>query len=324
MMHIQQAIDGRPFGRKPFVVLQGAPGSGKSWLLAQIRQTLQANGVRCAEIVQASTLLDTPEAVLIDLLRWCLDDPTALVTGTTSAAEIVQELSNRLNHRLQQADKQPLALFFEDLDYWVGLSDKYLQRIYQQLWWVLLRHTQLPGLVICTSRESLPAARFSPGMKRKQQLIALQPLGPGEIDHLTTGILQEPASPLNDLASVDAREELQRLVKRYACGHPLIPDWLVWKLSVEPEAFQDHKRGRSLRELADEIIGDRLDSAHVDTLIRLVRERPQGFADDDPILEAGGPALVRLFIQVGLVKSVSGTYQVLPPLACLYKEEANG
>ncbi len=345
MVHIQQAIDGKPDGRKPFLVLHGAPGVGKSWLLEQIRHNLQGQGVRCAEIVQAQELFLAPEATLITLLRWCLQDPAATVAGATPP-EIVQELSNRLDHILRDPG-QPLALFFDDLDYWLRwLRDKSLpdeslheqkqknerlQRIYRQLWWALLRHTHLPGLVICTSQEPLPATGFSPAMIRKLWLIGLKDVE-AKIDQLVDGILLEPAFQENPTA-VDA-EKLRELSKRYACGHPLVVDWLASKLAEDSQAFEDANLQQSLRELAGVIVDGRLDAFDIDgrvdasdeeLLIDLSRNYPDGFAETDPILGAKGPGLARRLKQVGLVylKPGTSTFQVLPPLACLYKKEGS-
>ncbi|MBI3959826.1 MAG: hypothetical protein HY328_13530 [Chloroflexi bacterium] len=117
--------------------------------------------------------------------------------------------------------------------------------------------------------------------------------------------------------SVDA-QKLQELARRYACGHPLIPNWLAWKLAQDAEAFEDVKCEGSLRELAVEIIGDRLGASEVGRLIELARRFPDGFTDDDP-------TWTRQLTQIGLVRHIPETpkYQVLPPLACLYRKEGS-
>ncbi|MBX3054355.1 MAG: ATP-binding protein [Caldilineaceae bacterium] len=326
MAHIRQAITARPDGKKPFIVLHGPPGVGKTWLFEQIRELCSTAGVRCADVVPADSMLADPNAKLTELLRWCLQDDTAEISSVPTKAEIVQDLSNRLDNALR-TQSQPLAFFFDDLDHWINWSpqDPRLQRIYQHLWWAVLRHTHVPGLVICTSREPLPAAHFNARMKRKLALISVSSLQ-DRINRLITGIVEEMENRPDNPVKIDA-DKLKSLTERYACGHPLVVDWLAWKLSQNGSAFEKGAADQSLSELAGLLIDGRLSPNDEELLIRLARDFPGGFADTDSVLDAEGPRLVNRLKQVGLIDLIPGTprYQVLPPLVCLYqKEGSNG
>lgn len=333
MAYIQETIDRKPDGRKSFLVLHGPPGAGKTWLLEQIREQCGQKDVRCATIVNAKEMVASPEAQLITLLRWCLQDPTATVADAAET-EIVQDLSNRLDEALRRQDR-PIALFFDDLDYWLKWlpptdppetidnqkqrNERFL-RVYRQLWWVVLRHTGLPGLIICTSREPLTPRSFNAALNRKLALVEVERLPDEEkINHLVDGILQERTS-------LSANPKLRDLTQRYACGYPLVVDWLAWKLSQDQYVFEDTKRAENLRELAGVIVDGRLDADDEELLIDLARNFPDGFSDEHAALGSRGPGLIRLLSQVGLVGLIPGTstYQVLPPLACLYREGSNG
>ena len=86
MTHVRQAVIKRPDGRKPFVMLHGPPGVGKTWLFEQIREQCSTAGVRCADVVPAASMLADPDARLTKLLRWFLQDDTAEISSAPTEA----------------------------------------------------------------------------------------------------------------------------------------------------------------------------------------------------------------------------------------------
>ncbi len=282
---------------KRLILIEGDAGIGKSWFIEYLQERIR-NDEKCKTwrlapfygngdegfryedqaAYQADTFvaMDTyPYARFLEVLHRCdrlleinclgdLPDPP------TVTVEDVARWANTFEAALTERRNIPLLLFFDELEWWVGIEGPQrvlLDHLFRIVWQMLLKHAQLPCIIICASRR--PPIFSNPLLR-----LVLQPYKLEEF----------PSAELTKLARDDLPPVLLAYLREHASGNPWLVQLLV-AFAQEPTAWQDGQLTPDVRwQIFQRIIDNRLDEKLQQTLYILAEQRPDGFTPEDELL----------------------------------------
>ena len=290
---IHLAADESRRSRAPrLLMIQGEAGIGKTWFLdyLQGRIAQQQPGWRLINRYEAEAFVapfDNLYYRFLRVLKDCdqqltLDSLPALPTDpTTATIEQVAEWTSLLEMRLTEHHSQPLLLFFDEMEWWVGVSEEQqttLTQLFRIVWAMLLRQAHLPIVIICAGRRIPPF---------KHPLLRLV------LHHYT--LCGFPADALKALVQLDKQAALLPLIQSYTEDNPWSTQVLDSFYGSHAAAFATHTLPEPvLREIFETIIGDQLDQDSIlkETLYQLARQKQDGFTARD--LPGGDLTLIKL------------------------------
>jgi hypothetical protein len=317
---IRLAADESRRSRTRRLMIQGEAGIGKTWFLDYLQERIATEQPiwRLLDTYQAEAFVApqaNPYYRFLLVLKDC-DDKLGIAClpelpdPATATVERVAEWAGLLEERLTRLRDQPLLIFFDELEWWVGLlpaQQETLVQFFRIVWSMLLRQAQLPIIIICASRRS-------PALKHPLLRLVLHPFP----------LKGFSADELEKLVSSSCKAELLPLIKRYTEDNP----WATQLLSETFVENADEYYAPTLPTLVPHkifhaIIGDRLDQDPdlKEPLYQLARQRHVGFTANDALLPQGDSTLIKL-MNTSFIEYNSETkrYYVVPVLARWFKE----
>ncbi|MCE7986131.1 MAG: ATP-binding protein [Caldilinea sp. CFX5] len=299
-------------------MIQGEAGVGKTWFLDYLHAEMAARQPTCRLIkrYEASDFVAPFDNLYYRFLRLLKDCEQALAITclpdlpdpTTATVEQVNEWSGLLEMRLLELRNQPLVLFFDEMEWWVGVPEAQqaaLTHLFRTVWAMLLRQAQLPVIITCAGR------RIPPFKHPSLRLV--------QYDYALRGF---PAAQLITLVDPAKQSLLRPLIERYTEDNPWATQVLE-QLYARLAAFGTAQISEPvLREVFEAIVGDQLDqnSALKETLYQLAKQKQTGFTANDPLLPEGDATLIKLmnssFVEFN---SNAKRYFVIPVLARWFK-----
>ncbi len=301
-------------------MIQGEAGIGKTWFLDFLQERIrdQQPTWRIVERYEAEAfvdpsdnlyyrflhlLKDCDQAFLIDCLPALPHDPS------TATIDEVAEWTGLLEMHLTQLHNQPLLLFFDEIEWWVGVPEEKqatLTQLFRIVWAMLLRQAQLPIVIFC-------AGRRIPPFKHPLLRLVLH-------NFKLSGF---PAADLACLVQPANQAVLFPFIQRYTEGNPWatqILERLYWSYAADfvasslPEPL--------LYEIFTTIVDEQVnrDEELKKTLYQLAQQAHAGFTANDPLLPQGDSTLIKL-INTSFVEFDNGTkrYFVISVLARWFK-----
>lgn len=318
---IQVAADENRRSRtRRLIMIEGEAGIGKTWFLDYLQARISDQQpdwqlITRYEAEEFVAPFDNLYYRFLRLLKDCdqklaLESLPALPTDpTTATIEQVAEWTSLLEVCLAEPRRQPLLLFFDEMEWWVGVSEEQqttLTQLFRIVWAMLLRQAHLPIIVICAGRRIPPF---------KHPLLRL-------VLH-NFKLHGFPAADLISLVQPDNRATLFPLIKLYTADSPWATQILDNLYTVYATSFVSFSIPESiLREIYETIVDDQLnpDPTLKETLYQLAQQRPAGFTANDPLLPQGDATLIQL-VNTSFVefKSSAKRYFVIPILARWFK-----
>ncbi len=200
---IDARIAGARAGDGGVILIEGAPGLGKTSLAAAASRAAAAAGMRVLRAAGAELEQDLGWAVARELLHEPLSGPAAtrLLTGAARAAaplfdpvppEAAGDSAGAIMHGLywliaDLAAEQPVAIVVDDFHWVDAASARWLAYLGRRL-------ADLPVLAVVASRP-LPASRAWAALARSGPVLAPAPLSPDGTHALVAARLGDEASP---------------------------------------------------------------------------------------------------------------------------------
>lgn len=300
-------------------MIQGEAGIGKTWFLDHLQERIAAQQPtwRLVNRYEARAFVPPFDNLYYRFLRLLKDCDQALSTAclpalpdpTTATLAQVVEWTGWLEMRLTERHSQALLLFFDELEWWVGVPENQqstLTHLFRIVWAMLLRQSQLPIVIICAGRRIPPLKH--PLLRLVQYNFTLQGF---------------PADQLVSLVQPDKQATLLPLIKQYTEDNPWATQILNMIDTTQTVAFAKAALPETvLREIFDAIVDEQLewDRDVKETLYQLAQHRQAGFVANDPLLPQGDATLYRL-VNTSFVEFQSGLkrYFVIPVLARWFK-----
>lgn len=316
---IQLATDENRRSRaRRLLMIQGEAGVGKTWFLDYVHAEMATQQPTCRSIKRyaAREFVAPFDNLYYRFLRLLKDCDQTLATAclpdlpdpSTATVEQVAEWTGLLEVRLTDLRNQPLLLFFDEMEWWVGVPEAQqpaLTHLFRIVWAMLLRQAQLPIIITCAGRRIPPF---------KHPLLRL-------VLHNYT-LRGFPADQLIFLVDPAKRLLLHPLIQLYTEDNP-------WATQVLDELYERIAAyGTSalaepvLLEIFEAMVGNQLDQdvALKSTLYQLAQHRQMGFTANDPLLPEGDATLIKLmntsFVEFN---STAKRYFVIPVLARWFK-----
>jgi len=272
---------------KRLFLIQGDAGIGKTWFMGYLREVIKArypDWFLVPETYNAEYFIgNTPYHNFLAVLQscdralsiQCLDELPDPVQATI---EQVSEWAAQLEENLNKRQTSPLVLFFDELEWWVGESNKeVVYQLYRVVWQMLLRQTQLPCLIISAARR--PPALYNPLLRLALTTYRLSGFSPAQLEKLVQH------SPV---------VQLRPFIERNAQGNPWITQLLDGALSPQPATFDEPQKAAIRKRIFGEVVGERLSTDLKTVLHNLAKQRPGGFQPEDELLPEGHITLNRL------------------------------
>lgn len=316
---VQLATDENRRSRtRRLIMIQGEAGVGKTWFLDYLHAEMatQQSAYRLIKRHAAREFVAPFDNLYYRFLRLLKDCDQALATDclpelpdpNTATVEQVAEWTGLLELHLTDLHNQPLLLFFDEMEWWVGVPEAQqpaLTHLFRIVWAMLLRQAQLPIIITC-------AGRRIPPFKHPLLRLVLH-------NYALRGF---PADQLIFLVDPAKRLLLHPLIQLYTEDNP-------WATQVLDELYERVAAyGTSalaepvLLEIFEAMVGDQLnqDVALKSTLYQLAQHRQTGFTANDPLLPEGDATLIKLmntsFVEFN---SIAKRYFVIPVLARWFK-----
>lgn len=301
------------------LMLQGEAGIGKTWFLDYLHERIADHQsswrlINRYEVREFAPPVDNLYYRFLRLLKGCdqalsiaclpdLPDPTA------ATLEQVAEWTGLLEIHLTERHSQPLLLFFDEMEWWVGIPETEqatLSQLFRIVWAMLLRQAQLPIVFICAGRR-IPQLKH-PLLRLVQHNFSLQGF---------------PAEQLVSLVQSEKQVLLLPLIKRYTEDNPWATQILMVMHTLHSIAFAAPVLSDTILQEIFEAIVDQQVNEDMDllvTLYQLAQHRPAGFTANDPLLPQGDATLIKL-MNSSFVEFHSGSkrYFVVPVLARWFK-----
>ncbi len=312
------ADENRRSRTRRLIMIQGEAGVGKTWFLDYLHAEMATQQPTCRLIkrYEASEFVAPFDNLYYRFLRLLKDcEQTLAITclpdlpdPTTATVEQVAEWAGLLEMHLLALRNQPLVLFFDEMEWWVGVPEAQqaaLTHLFRIVWAMLLRQAQLPVIITCAGRRIPPF---------KHPLLRLV-----QHDYTLRGF---PAAQLISLVDPAKQSRLRPLIELYTEDNPWatqVLDELYERLAVFGTAEIDDV---VLQEVFAAIVGDQLEQepALKQTLYQLAKQKQTGFTANDPLLPEGDATLIKLmntsFVEFN---SSAKRYFVIPVLARWFK-----
>ncbi|MEZ4731999.1 MAG: ATP-binding protein [Caldilineaceae bacterium] len=302
------------------IMIQGEAGIGKTWFLDYLQDRIdkQQPSWRSINRYEAEAFVapfDNLYYRFLRVLKDCdqklvLDSLPALPTDpTTATIEQVAEWTSLLEMRLTEHHSQPLLLFFDEMEWWVGVSEEQqttLTQLFRIVWAMLLRQAHLPIVIIC-------AGRRIPPFKHPLLRLVLK-------NYTLNGF---PPEALRLLIQPDKQATLLPLIQYYTENNPWSTQVLASFYELYAAAFDALTLPDPvLREIFEAVVGNQLDHELTlkETLYQLARQRQAGFTANDPLLPQGDATLIKLVNSSFVEFSTNAKrYFVIPVLTRWFK-----
>ncbi|MEZ4709604.1 MAG: ATP-binding protein [Caldilineaceae bacterium] len=316
---------------KRLLLIEGDAGIGKTWFMEYLQERIrtqyptwyiapfyelanhnpQENGPAAYAAEHFIALDKNPYARFLEVLQRCdrllqINGFGELPNPTPCTVEHAAEWAGILEAVLAERSNTPLMLFFDDLEWWVGVEGPQrdlLNHLFRIVWQMLLRQAQLPCIIIGASRRP---PTFSNPMLR--------------LTSTTYKLKGVETTQLAKLMPDSHWRQLQTYLDQNFDGNPWICQLLTALLSTQPDAWQNGKLSLPARQLVFErVVDGRLTPDLSSTLYQLAEARPLGFEPEDELLPQAHTTLKKL-IDASFVDFDEATrrYLVAPVLSGLF------
>lgn len=305
---------------KRLFLIQGDAGVGKSWFLDYLAEIIQRKYPAWPVVTryEAQNFIEkiekTPYYNFLAVLHGCdralhIHSLGELNEPPEPTIEQVAEWAGQLEEQLNKDRAGPLLLFFDDLEWWVGVDEVQratLNQFLRIVWQMLLRKAHIPCIIVCATRH--PPAFNNPLLRLALATYELKGFAASELEKL-----------IEHHADVTS---LRPFIDRNALGNPWITQLLDINLPLDPAAFQQEPQKEAIRRrLFAAVVSDRLQPDLSEVLYKLAKQRPDGFQPEDDLLPEGHTTLNNL-IASSFAKYNHETrrYVVTSVLTSLFKE----